>query len=289
MKAGDYFLIRLKFPLAPWSYRLTFSVAALEMPEMLVEHPLDYMIFTTESCLNILGSLDHLLYRKFGFASQPAQAQPYGITIITPAMHTVKADYVYFLVHVDSSKLKAESPPFGRAGSTLFSRLSKVAEAASKESAKAVDLPGILGPGSQSKPPLTPIGNSSGGSPSSRRMKVKGMMPQTPPVGMVGVLQDTLGKHLGHAAQDAAGRLHFDLVVFQVSADGHSVNERYVVSLWPRPSFPEFYEGSLSLGDRDITCKVELVFRPPDNLEKVPLKIGDWSIVSKETHIPQGF
>merc|ERR1712232_642856 len=106
LRFNDYFIIRVKFPMAPCKYEVSLRVASHEEPANLLNHPLKYNITTGESCPNLLISMEHPLKDKFGYVNQPPGTQQYGITVVAPTNYRVRVGHAYFLIHLDMEVAK---------------------------------------------------------------------------------------------------------------------------------------------------------------------------------------
>merc|ERR1719181_2357594 len=99
-RVGDNFLVRVKMPMSSARYELHFLVSPISAPETAIHHPLKYTIVTADVCPNLLASLQHPLFQKFGYAPLLPTAQLYRISLIAPVSYRVSIGQAYFLLHV---------------------------------------------------------------------------------------------------------------------------------------------------------------------------------------------
>jgi len=253
-KVEDQFIVRVKLPLSSSRFELVLYVSTKMVPHILKEHPLKYVLVSSDVCQNLLASLKHSLAPKFGYAIMPPTAQLYRTTIISPSTYRIHPQQVYFLVHV--------------AGEEASSRIASDANSASQTSKLFRDR-------LQRLEKTTP-GNSGSRPASKLRKSVK----TTNTVNWAADFHEALGKSIEPHCQDSEGAMHFDLCV----------SNKYVLKLKQRVDFPELFECLLTITEADVRNYIALFLRRPkaSPSEYFPEKLAEWKICPNET-FPLGF
>lgn len=101
LRIREYFLVRVKLPMASCRYELSFWAAPKSSPDGMIEHWLKYEITTTENCQNLLHSMEHPMRQMYGYALQPPACHQLGVSVLAPLQFRVQAGYVYFLAYID--------------------------------------------------------------------------------------------------------------------------------------------------------------------------------------------
>jgi hypothetical protein len=91
VKLNEYFVVRVKLPMAHCKWELSFKVSHHKSPEALLDSTLKYTITSAETCQNLLISAEHALKEKFGFVNTQLSNQIFGVTIIAPTTHRVRS------------------------------------------------------------------------------------------------------------------------------------------------------------------------------------------------------
>lgn len=306
-KISEYFIVRVKLPMAHCKWELSFKVSNYKNPEVLIESPFKYIITSAETCQNLLISAEHALKEKFGFVQMQIIAQIYGVTILAPTTHRVRSGHAYFLIHFDHNNRNLPPIPQVPPGDAqphptttlLFSdrlappKVNEKIRRTNRDSlrgsmsmieddklATASTLRSLVRTQANNQAPQ-PAGGTSERKSRTSMLSTSGQETCC----AIGALHETLGDpELGIEpfVQDCSGSYHLDLSM----SDG-----RYMQRLRQRPDFPELYEGTFQLDESEAGAKIELFLRCPKGHASTytPLKIAEWLIIRRKEHFPMGF
>lgn len=313
-KVSEYFIVRVKLPMAHCKWELSFKVSTHKSPEVLLDSPLKYTITSAETCQNLLISVEHALKEKFGFCALQIRSQIYGVTILAPTTHRVRSGYAYFLVHIDpKNRSKPNEPqvPAGEApppptATLLFSdRLAPPLTTQAglgkhrrtRGSFGNGDRQGTMNSEDLNKTDATLRATTGGSKSSSLRHSVTGATRMSSTLGSlgattnmdtccaIGALHDLLSdpdQGIESFVQDTAGGVHLDL----------SINDgKYMHRLRQRPDFPDLHEGTFQFDENEAGSKIEMFLRFPRGHASsyIPLKISEWLMIRRKEHFPMGF
>jgi hypothetical protein len=291
-KFGDRFIVRVKLPVAPAVFLVTFSILTLESPDKFIKHPLKYTITASDTCPALLTSIDHPVMATFGYAVQPFITQVYGITI-SPVEYRLPTGEVYFLICFDPAcvnypgKVSQEAKP---AATTLFSH--RLARQKADPGAKHEGAGPSEGFNSTrkkgNKRGITFLGEDNSKPSKKITTKLDESSCADSVFCSVGTMHQQLGKRLSSLVQDSSDVVHVDVSVLN-AANG---SQRYAVRLHQHRYYSNLYEGHLFFTDLDVGGRVEMFMRLPCTTEKpeyAPLKIGEWLIIRMDEQLPAGF
>eukprot|EP00929_Paragymnodinium_shiwhaense_P099707 TRINITY_DN6149_c0_g1_i1.p1 TRINITY_DN6149_c0_g1~~TRINITY_DN6149_c0_g1_i1.p1 ORF type:complete len:1180 (+),score=265.70 TRINITY_DN6149_c0_g1_i1:200-3739(+) len=310
MRFQDYFMVRLRVPMAPAKYALTFRVALHGSPEAFTEHPLKYSVTTSEYCGCLLTSLEHPWRDFFGFSVQPPAAQNQQVTLVTPTDYRVTAGYVYFAVCVDTrspyypqASNRLNDPPIRPTATRLFShRLAPQkppkregeASRGSKQHPAATQTVKAEGAGDKAAAQAAKKSRSRAARRATMKMRAvaadyraNSIVPEGATCA-VGRLHRMIAEPLQPHVQDAADMVHVDISVLHYLSGA----QRYCLRLRPRADVANLFDGLVYFADVDVNCKVEMMLSYPgahDRPEYAPLKIGEWVVIKREESFPEGF
>jgi len=300
----EYFLVRIKLPMARCRYELRLKASPVEEPNQMQKQQLKYMITTGEQCQTLLSSLEDPLLRKFGFAHLSPASQVHGTLVLAPSTKRIVVGQCYFLVYVDPKLAKAAASAIsvaarravsetkGHSQANAWSPQTPLSAADDHDDMNPRHITTLFSQRLLCRDPFNPdlfkselstrrrAGVPRAAATTGEDLQISNQAQLSAGTGL-GHLYQRLSSALEKNTQDSHGSIHLALVLH---------NGECVLRLRERYDIPGLYEALVNFTDSSASTSVKLIMHFPQEhvIEYSPQLLAEW-LVCRTEHFPINF